>query len=260
MTEDRNALFDITDRVIIVTGASSGIGKMLTIGLTDAGAKVVACARRKEMIEEYIGDRSALAVRCDVADDDDRAHLIEETLAAYGRIDALVNNAGISGGGFPATRQSTEEFRQVIEVDLVAPFDLSKRCLPSFREQGGGSIVNVTSTAAIVSCANQIPQAAYCAAKGGLAHLTKELAVQWGRYNVRVNAFAPGSFATEMTELMFTEGTTASAARHRSTERTAIKRTAGHDDALGIIQYLVSDASTFVTGQHIAVDGGYTVG
>lgn len=258
---DRPSLFDITGRVVVVTGASSGIGKMLTIGLTDAGAKVVACARRKELLDEVVAGRDALAVACDVADDDDRARLIEETLAHYGRIDGLVNNAGISGSGFPATRQTTEEFRHVIEVDLVAPFDLSKRCLPTFREQGGGSIVNVTSTAAIVSCANQIPQAAYCAAKGGLAHMTKELAVQWGRYNVRVNAFAPGSFATEMTAAMHAEdGSAASEARRRSIERTAIKREAGQDDAVGVVQYLVSDASSFVTGQHIAVDGGYTIG
>jgi NAD(P)-dependent dehydrogenase (short-subunit alcohol dehydrogenase family) len=256
----RRPLFDVTDRVVIVTGASSGIGRMLTVGLTDAGAIVVAFARRKELLDEVVVGRRALAVAGDVADDADRERLIAETLAAYGRIDGLVNNAGISGSGFPASRQTTEEFRQVLEVDLVAPFDLSKRCLPAFREQGGGSIVNVTSTAAIVSCANQIPQAAYCAAKGGLAHLTKELAVQWGRYKVRVNAFAPGSFQTEMTELMFTEGTPAYAAQLRSRERTAIKRTAGQDDAVGVVQYLLSDASTFVTGQHIAVDGGYTVG
>jgi NAD(P)-dependent dehydrogenase (short-subunit alcohol dehydrogenase family) len=257
---DRSSLFDVTDRVVIVTGASSGIGRMLTIGLTDAGAKVVACARRKDLLDEVVQGRDALAVECDLAVDADRGRLIDAALAHYGRIDALVNNAGVSGSGFPATRQSTEEFRDVLEVDLVAPFDLSKRCLPTFREQGGGSIVNVTSTAAIVSCANQIPQAAYCAAKGGLAHLTKELAVQWGRYRVRVNAFAPGSFATEMTTLMWTEGTPAYEARQRTIERTAIKREGGLDDALGVVQFLISDASTFVTGQHIAVDGGYTVG
>jgi NAD(P)-dependent dehydrogenase (short-subunit alcohol dehydrogenase family) len=259
MTEDRCGLFDISDRVAIVTGASSGIGEMLTVGLTDAGARVVACARRKDRLDALVSGRNAIAVQCDVADDADRARLIEETLSAYGRIDALVNNAGISGSGIPASQQSTEEFRQVIEVDLVAPFDLSKRCLPSFRKQGAGSIINVTSTAAIVSCAYQIPQAAYCAAKGGLAQLTKELAAQWGRYNVRVNAFAPGSFATEMTTLMHTEGTPAHEAQRRTEARTPIKRLAGLDDAVGIIQFLVSDASTFVTGQHIAVDGGYTI-
>jgi NAD(P)-dependent dehydrogenase (short-subunit alcohol dehydrogenase family) len=177
-------------------------------------------------------------------------------LATFGRIDALVNNAGISGSGVPATRQSTEEFREVLEVDLVAPFDLAKRCLPCFRAHGGGSVINITSTAAFVTTGINIPQAAYCAAKAGLAHLTRELAVQWGRYNVRVNAVAPGFFPTEMTEAMTESG---GAPAEWLAQRLAIKRSATASDAVGIVQFLVSDASRYVTGQHIAVDGGYTV-
>ena len=251
------SLFDLRDRVIIVTGASSGIGTMLAAGLAGEGAHVVAAARRKDPLDALATDHpTVLPVRCDVAVDADREHLIETTIATFGRIDGLVNNAGISGSGLPATRQSTEEFREVIEVDLVAPFDLAKRCLPAFRAQGGGSIVNVTSTAAILSCAAVIPQAAYCAAKGGLAQLTKELAAQWGRYNVRVNAFAPGFFATEMTATIADSENDANA---RLMARVPLGRQAGAADALGVVQFLLSDASTFVTGQHIAVDGGYTI-
>lgn len=167
-----------------------------------------------------------------------------------------MNNAGIAGSGTPATQQSSEEFMEVLQVDLVAPFDLAKRCLPAFRAQGGGSVVNVTSTVAILSCAYVFPQAAYCAAKGGLGQLTKELAAQWARYQVRVNAFAPGFFATEMTATM-TDA--AAAANERLMSRVPMGRSATGDDALGVVQYLLSDASRYVTGQHIAVDGGYTI-
>ncbi|WP_174183755.1 SDR family NAD(P)-dependent oxidoreductase [Nocardia barduliensis] len=249
-------LFDVSGRVVVVTGASSGIGRMLAQGLADAGALVALAARREDRLREVAeGMDKAITVRCDVAVEADRANLIAETLTAFGRIDCLVNNAAISGSGVPATRQTTEEFREVLEVDLVAPFDLAKRCLPSMREAGGGSIVNVTSIAAISTMGSVIPQAAYCAAKAGLAHLTRELAAQWGRYNVRVNAFAPGFFPTEMTHTMASDGEPPEWLKARQ----AIKGAAHASDALGIVQYLLSDASRFVTGQHIAVDGGHTI-
>ena len=252
-----NGLFSVAGRVVIVTGASSGIGRMIAEGLAAEGARLALAARRHDRIEALaaeLGD--AIAVRCDVADDDDRARLVSATLEAFGTINGLVNNAGISGSGLPATRQSTAEFRDVVEVNLVAPFDLAKRCLPAFRTAGEGSIVNVTSTAAIVTTGAGIPQAAYCAAKAGLAHLTRELAMQWGRYAVRVNAFAPGFFPTEMTGPMTEDGGSPAG---WLTERLAIRRSAQPDDAVGIVQFLLSDASRYLTGQQIAVDGGYTV-
>lgn len=256
---DRGAgLFDLTGRVVLVTGASAGIGAHLVRGLACSGARVVAAARRLDRLETLAAEigENVLPIACDVAIDADRERLVERAVTAFGAIDGLVNNAGISGSGVPASRQSTEEFREVLEVDLVAPFDLAKRVLPHMRERGGGSIVNVTSTAAVVTTGATIPQAAYCAAKGGLAHLTRELAMQWGRYGVRVNAFAPGFFATEMTAPMTSES-------GRPPEwlaaRQAIRSAGTADDALGIVTYLLSDASRFVTGQHVAVDGGYTI-
>jgi NAD(P)-dependent dehydrogenase (short-subunit alcohol dehydrogenase family) len=250
-------LFNLTDRVVLVTGATSGIGRMLATGLAGEGARVVLAGRRVEILAQLEQEiPGSVGVRCDVTVDEDRAALVDTALSRFGRIDGLVNNAGIAGGGLPATRQTTEEFLEVLHVDLVAPFDLAKRCLPALRERGGGSIVNVTSTAAILSCAYVYPQAAYCAAKGGLAQLTKELAAQWARYQVRVNAFAPGFFATEMTATMTDE---AAAATQRLMSRVPMGRGATANDALGIVQFLLSDASRFVTGQHIAVDGGYTI-
>jgi NAD(P)-dependent dehydrogenase (short-subunit alcohol dehydrogenase family) len=255
---DSSGLFDLTGRVVIVTGASAGIGAHVVRGLACSGARVVAAARRLDLLTTLatgIGE-SVLPVACDVAVDADREGLVAQAVAAFGGIDGLVNNAGISGSGVPASRQSTEEFREVLEVDLVAPFDLAKRVLPHMRERGGGSIINVTSTAAVVTTGATIPQAAYCAAKGGLAHLTRELAMQWGRYGVRVNAFAPGFFATEMTAPMTSaEGQPP----EWLADRQAIRSAGTADDALGIVTYLLSNASRFVTGQHIAVDGGYTI-
>ncbi len=251
-------IFDVSERVIIVTGASSGIGADLARGLAAAGALVVAAARRLDRLQllaDETGGR-VIPVACDVALDDDRQRLVEHAHQLCGRIDGLVNNAGISGSGAPATRQSTEEFRHVVEVDLVAPFDLAKAVLPHLRAQGGGSIVNVTSTAAIVTTGATIPQAAYCAAKAGLAHLTRELAMQWGRYGVRVNAFAPGFFATAMTAPMTSRD---GLPPDWLASRQAIRAAGQAADALGIVQYLLSDAARFVTGQHIAVDGGYTI-
>lgn len=250
------SLFSLDGKVVVVTGASSGIGRMVASGLVEAGASVAFAARRLDRLREAAGQSDrAIAVRCDVAVDEDREELIATTLSAFGRIDGLVNNAAISGSGLPASRQSIEEFRQVLEVDLVAPFDLAKRCLPAMRQTGGGSIINVTSIAAVTTTGLNIPQAAYCAAKGGLAHLTRELAAQWGRHNIRVNAFAPGFFPTEMTGPMSTDG----APPEWLEARQAIKGAATAPDAVGLIQYLLSDAARFVTGQHIAVDGGLTI-
>ncbi|SNQ49329.1 conserved hypothetical protein [Frankia canadensis] len=258
MVEAESSVFDLRGRVVVVTGASSGIGAGLVRSLATVGARVVATARRRDRLEALVADlpgADTLAVACDVGVDADRERLVATVLERFGRVDGLVNNAGISGSGVPATRQSTEEFREVLEVDLVAPFDLAKRVLPAMRAQGGGSIVNVTSTAAITTTSPTIPQAAYCAAKAGLAHLTRELAQQWGRYNVRVNAFAPGFFATEMTGSMTSEGRPPD----WLADQQAIKSTGGAEDAFGVVAYLLSDAGRFVTGQQIAVDGGQTL-
>jgi NAD(P)-dependent dehydrogenase (short-subunit alcohol dehydrogenase family) len=247
--------FDVSGRVVIVTGASSGIGEWVARRLDREGALVVMAARRRERLDALAAElSSAVAVPCDVAEDGDRAHLVERALEAFGRIDGLVNNAGILKL-VPATRESTEDFRHILEVDLVAPFDLAKRCLPSFRERGGGSIVNITSMSAIVATGLQMPSAGYCAAKAGLAHLTRELAVQWGRYNVRVNAVAPGIFGTEMTPGV----TQTSEVPDFFLDRLALRRLGGEGDIEGTILFLLSDASTYVTGQQIAVDGGRTI-
>jgi NAD(P)-dependent dehydrogenase (short-subunit alcohol dehydrogenase family) len=143
-----------------------------------------------------------------------------------------------------------------LDIDLVAPFDLARECLPAFRAQGGGAIVNITSMSGLVATGMFVPSAGYSAAKAGLAHLTRELAAQWGRYNVRVNAVSPGFFPSEMTAA---SGTEPGALPESFVPRTALARPGGAGDIEGVVQFLLSDAARYVTGQQIAVDGGYTV-
>jgi NAD(P)-dependent dehydrogenase (short-subunit alcohol dehydrogenase family) len=252
----RHGIFSVSDQVVLVTGASSGIGAMVAIGLSEAGAHVVIAARRKDRLDHLVaGLDNAIAVECDLGVEADRARLVDTALEAHGRLNGLVNVAGIEKAA-PAKSEDLEDFRHVLEIDLVAPFDLCQRCLPAFRTEGGGSIVNFTSTAAITTIGLYVPQASYCGAKAGLAHLSRELAVQWGRYNVRVNCVAPGFFPTEMSAPL-TVGE--DVPTPWLMERLAIRRSAGATDAVGIVQFLLSPASSYVTGQHIAVDGGFTI-
>src|SRR5918912_1226512 len=185
-------------RVVIVTGASSGLGEQLGRALADAGATPVLAARRAErlaQLERELPD--AHAVACDVTDAGDRERLIETVVERHGRLDGLVNNAGV-GATAPALKTTAETFARVLDVNLTAPFALSCLAASRMRENGGGAIVNVASVMGLRSIGD-IPDAAYVASKAGLIGLTRELAAQWGRHGIRVNALAPGFFASEMT-------------------------------------------------------------
>jgi NAD(P)-dependent dehydrogenase (short-subunit alcohol dehydrogenase family) len=250
--------FDVTGRVVIVTGASSGIGRDVAVELARAGASVVAAARRLDRLERLRGAASTPieVVACDVADPDDRARLVDTVVARFGRIDGLVNNAGLTGRGVPATKESDDEVDAMLAVNLRAPLDLAKRCVPPMRAAGGGSIVNITTMATIVTMATAIPQAGYCASKAGLTHLTRELAVQWARYDIRVNAIAPGWIPTEMTS---SAGLTPIGVPGWIDGRLPLRRPGSGIDIARAAQFLLSPASGYITGQEIAVDGGYSV-
>ncbi|ALV39878.1 hypothetical protein AU252_00790 [Pseudarthrobacter sulfonivorans] len=230
---------------------------MLAEGLAREGAFVAIAARRTDKLERLAstyGDRM-LPISADVSIDEDRSRIIEETVARFGRIDGLVNNAGIEHAG-PALKESRETFERLLEVNLTAPVELAKKCVHHMKASGGGSIVNITSVAAVRTLGNYVPQAAYVASKGGLATVSRELAVQWGRYGIRVNALAPGFFKTEMTaDLGQADGNPP----QWLGDRLPIRRSGRASDILGTVQYLLSDASSYVTGQHIPVDGGYTL-
>jgi NAD(P)-dependent dehydrogenase (short-subunit alcohol dehydrogenase family) len=248
-------VFDVTGRVAVVTGASSGLGMRFARVLAGHGAQVVAAARRADRIDALAGELGAdrcAAVVADVADPASVEALMRSAVERFGRIDILVNNAGTTHVG-PALEESSEEFRRVLDTNVVGLFSCCREAARLMIPQGGGSIVNVASTLGLVGI-GRIPQAAYTASKGAVVNLTRELAAQWARQGVRVNAIAPGWFPTEMTAGMFDNEKALG-----YIARTVPLGRGGNDGELdGALLYLASDASTYVIGQVLAVDGGWS--
>jgi NAD(P)-dependent dehydrogenase (short-subunit alcohol dehydrogenase family) len=242
----------LDNQVVIVTGASSGLGSQFARGLAAAGARLVLVARRSERLAELredLGD--VLAIAADVTAADTPARVVAETTERFGRIDGLVNNAGISNIT-PALRETTDAFRSVIETNLTAPFALSRAVALSMRESGGGSIVNIASIVGLGALA-PVPEASYAASKAGLIGLTRELATQWARYGIRVNAVAPGAFSSEMTNDAFeAHGALGDFIR----ARVPMMREGRPGEIDAIIQVLLHPSTAYLTGQVIAVDGG----
>ena len=249
--------FRLDGRVAVVTGASSGIGEALAVGLAAAGAKVVLAARRIDRIEAVASRIAASggethAVVCDVANAADVERLAIETQQRFGRIDVLVNNAGI-GQPIPAETEPLEHFDSVLSVNLGGTFRCAQRFGRDMLAQGSGSIVNVASILGVVG-AGQIPQASYTASKGAVVNLTRELAAQWARRGVRVNALAPAWFPSEMTAEMFAD----ERAKKWMRQRTPMGRAGRVEELVGPLLFLASDAASYVTGHILLVDGGWT--
>jgi NAD(P)-dependent dehydrogenase (short-subunit alcohol dehydrogenase family) len=245
----------LVDQVIIVTGASSGLGAQLARALAAARAVPVLAARRDERLGQLQRELPGVhAVACDVTDAGDRERLIEEVMDRHGRLDGLVNNAGV-GATAPALRTSTESFARVVDVNLTAPFALSCLAASRMRDNGGGSIVNVASVMGLRSI-GQIPDAAYVASKAGIIGLTRELASQWGRYGIRVNAIAPGFFPSEMTAEL---GDDPEAFPPFLLERTPLGRGGRTGELDEAVLFLLGSGSSFVTGHVLSVDGGMAV-
>jgi NAD(P)-dependent dehydrogenase (short-subunit alcohol dehydrogenase family) len=248
-----SGLFSVRGRVVIVTGASSGLGEHFSRKFAEAGAKVVLAARRTEKLERIaaeIGD--ALVVPCDITVDDDCRALVERTVERFGRVDVLVNNAGISKPN-RAENETADDFRRVVEVNLVGAYSMCRYAGIQMLTQGTGSIVNVASIVGLVGL-GRMPQASYAASKAGVINLTRELAAQWARRGVRVNAIAPGFFPTEMTAGLFgSEDGEAWVAK-----LTPMGRSGREGELFGALLYLASDASSYVTGSVLPVDGGWT--
>lgn len=252
--EELLARFRLDDRVCVITGASSGIGERMAATFAAVGAKLVLAARRAERLDALAALLpDALAVPCDVADDDAARNLIATAVSHYGKVDVLVNNAGLSDAIHPAEQPDIERFRRVVDVNLNACFLLAGLAGDDMAKRGNGSIINIASVHGLVASAPNL-QPAYAASKAGLVNLSRDLAVQWATKGVRVNALCPGYFETELTAPMFDD--------ERSLawiNRNAAMRRPGRPDELDAAAlFLASDASSYVTGSALVVDGGWT--
>jgi NAD(P)-dependent dehydrogenase (short-subunit alcohol dehydrogenase family) len=241
-------------RVAVVTRASSGLGVHFARAFAEAGADVVLAARRVEKladVAELIATtgRAALPVATDVADPAAATNMVRAAMERFGRVDVLINNAGV-GTAHPATRETPEQFREVIDINLNGAYWAAQAC---GRVMGpGSSIVNISSILGLTTAG--LPQAAYAASKAGLIGLTRDLAQQWGsRKGIRVNAIAPGFFESEMTE-QYRPGYLESVSH-----RIVLGRMGDPEELAATAVWLSSEAGGYVTGQTIAVDGGFTI-
>jgi NAD(P)-dependent dehydrogenase (short-subunit alcohol dehydrogenase family) len=247
------AVFDLTARTVVITGASSGLGARFARVLSAAGAQVHAAARRLDRISALAADDERItAVRCDVTDPSDRERLVDSAASRTGRVDVLVNCAAVPGR--PDTdSESAADFARVLETNLVAPYDLCRLIADRVGADSGAAVVNVASILGLVSAA-PLGGAGYAASKAGLIGLTRELAGQWGRRGIRVNALAPGWFHTDMNDAVFADERSAA-----WVDRNTILRRPGNPAELdGALLFLASAASSYCTGQVLVVDGGWT--
>lgn len=246
--------FRLDSRVSLVTGASSGLGVAIATALAEAGSDVVIGARRVERLAEVVDaiertGRRGLAVPLDVSKPEDCTAMVDRAMAEFGRVDVLVNNAGV-GTAVPATRETPEQFREVIDINLNGCYWMAQAC--SRVMQPGSSIINISSVLALTTAG--LPQAAYAASKSGLLGLTRDLAQQWGsRKGIRVNALAPGFFPTEMTE-QYPPGYV-----EQLGQRIVLGRMGELGELAASAVFLASPAAGYLTGQTVVVDGGVTI-
>jgi len=247
-------LFSVNDKVVVITGASSGLGVAFADAFSQAGADIAMGARRLDRLAQtaslvQANGRRALPVPTDVADPASCQALVDAAVGEFGRVDVLINNAGI-GTAVPATKETPEQFRQVIAINLNGCYWMAQACGRVMTP--GSSIINISSVLGLTTAG--LPQAAYAASKAGLIGMTRDLAQQWGRRKgIRVNALAPGFFASEMTD-QYKPGYL-----ETQEQRIPLARTGDPRELAATAVFLASPAAGYITGQTLAVDGGLTI-
>lgn len=250
-------LFDLSGRVAIVTGGSRGLGREMAEGLAEAGASLMLCARREEWLTPAVTELHAQGIAveglvCDVANAGQVQAVVDKTIAAYGKVDILINNAGVTWGARPEDLP-LDKWQKVIDVNLTGAFLFSQAAGREMLKREYGRIINVASIAGLHSSVNGPHYAAYAASKAGLMGLTRELAASWGRRNIRVNAIAPGFFHSRLADPAIPQAEPAIKAN------CPIPRVGAAGEMKGVAVFLAADASNYVTGQVIVVDGGRTI-
>ncbi len=247
-------LLDVSGRVAIVTGGSVGLGRQMAEGLAEMGANLVLCARKRDRCLQTAEELQKLGVQvmplgCDVKDPASIRAAVDSAIQQFGRIDILVNNAGTSWGA-PTEEMTLEQWNKVIETNLTGTFLFSQAVGKVMIAQRRGKIINIASVAGLRGSLPRFSAIGYSASKGGVVIFTKDLACKWGMHNIQVNAIAPGWFPTDMSEKVIERNKEALLAG------IPMKRFGGNDDLKGAVVFLASDASDFVTGHVLVVDGG----
>jgi len=250
-------LFDLSGKVSIVTGGGDGLGRMIAIGLGEAGSDIVICSRKLERCEttaheiEKLGVR-ALAIKCDISRDGDIDRVVSETVKKFHKIDILVNNSGRTWGGSPEDIK-VEDWQKVIDLNITGTFKFTQKVGKVMIQQKEGNIINISSYTGIRGIDPEILNAIpYNTSKGALIIFTKDLAVKWANYNIRVNCVAPGWFHSKMTKW------TLDNVSDKILSRLLIKRLGKKEDIRGVVIFLAAKASDYMTGQVLCVDGGLT--
>jgi NAD(P)-dependent dehydrogenase (short-subunit alcohol dehydrogenase family) len=250
--------FDMTGKVAIVTGGATGIGRGIAEGLADVAANVVIASRRLEKCEEACEEISkrtgvkTLPLRCDITNKHEVQALVEDVLDEFGHMDILVNNSGIGGSEKPILEMVEEDWNNAMDTNLKGVFTLSQAVVLRMRERGeGGKVINVASIGGLIGFPNM---SAYCASKGGCVQLTKVMALEWARYNIQVNAILPGYFDTPLNRDFFSTDI----GKQIIKQHIPMKRLAQIEEIKGVAILLASQASNFMTGSTIAIDGGHS--